>query len=182
MPRVTLAGHPLHPQLVGLPIGLIPFSLAMDILYAVTDREDYARAAKYAMVGATIGAVASAVAGVLDYLTIPSRTREKQLGNTHAALNTGVLLLTMAGLAMREDSIPRSKASAVAIGALANIGLVVSQWYGGDLVYEHGVRVRGRQERAESEEWKPPRDSGLARAASRIADSMTDRGPDERAA
>lgn len=182
MPRITVAGHPLHPQLVSLPIGLVPFSFVMDLMYAVTDRDEYAKSSKYAMIGATAGAVASAVAGVLDYLTIPSRTREKQLGNTHALLNTGVLLLTVAGLATREDGIPRSKTAAVTLGAVATAGLVISQWYGGDLVYEYGMRVKGKREQDDSAELKPPYDGGLAKFASRIADAVPDRGPEERAA
>jgi uncharacterized membrane protein len=43
MPKTTLAGHPLHPQLVGFPIGLLPFGLVMDAMYAVTNDEAYAR-------------------------------------------------------------------------------------------------------------------------------------------
>jgi uncharacterized membrane protein len=43
MPKTTFAGHPLHPQLVGLPIGLLPFSFVMDTAYAVTREKTYAK-------------------------------------------------------------------------------------------------------------------------------------------
>ena len=33
MPQVTLMGHPLHPQLIVMPAGLVPFSLGGHLVY-----------------------------------------------------------------------------------------------------------------------------------------------------
>ncbi|HYN04892.1 MAG TPA: DUF2231 domain-containing protein, partial [Vicinamibacteria bacterium] len=36
MTSVVFKGHPLHPMLVGIPIGLLTFSLVSDVLYRTT--------------------------------------------------------------------------------------------------------------------------------------------------
>lgn len=51
MPQVTLMGHPLHPQLIVLPAGLLPFSLLLDAMHAATRDQSYADAAYYTMMG-----------------------------------------------------------------------------------------------------------------------------------
>jgi len=54
MPRVTVAGHPLHPQLIAFPLGLLPFSFVMDVAYMATGKKSFARAAKYCMTGGLV--------------------------------------------------------------------------------------------------------------------------------
>lgn len=161
MPRVTVAGHPLHPQLVAFPIGLISFSFVMDCLYAITDDEDYAKAAQFSLVGGAASAVAAAGAGFMDYLAIPSNSEEKKIGTTHGLLNSAVLAVEGLNLLRRRNGEPTSKALAVTLGAISLAGLTISQWYGGHLVYEHGVRVKGRQELTDKRELKLPYDEKL---------------------
>ena len=36
--HLTVAGHLLHPQLIGIPVGLLPFALVMDGAYRLTGR------------------------------------------------------------------------------------------------------------------------------------------------
>lgn len=182
MPRATLFGHALHPQLVGLPIGMVPFSFAMDMLYAGTGDPSYAKAAHWSMQGALASALAAGAVGALDYLAVPKHTEEKKLANLHAVLNLSVVGLLGLGLGMRERGIPKSKAAAVALGAISTGGLVVSQWFGGQLVYKHGVRVEGRNELASSRELKPRWDERAERALQQLADRAPSGGFQERAA
>jgi uncharacterized membrane protein len=181
MPKTTFAGHPLHPQLVGLPIGLLPFSFVMDTAYAVTGEKTYAKAAHYAMVGATVSALAAGTAGLLDYLAIDSGTEEKRLGNTHGLLNMGVLLLTGYALAKRRRGIPSSRFASVLLGLAANAGLLVSQWYGGHLVYEQGMRVKKGGELEGVREYKPAWDEKLEQGLHDLARKVPAAGPREKA-
>jgi len=41
MSTASIKGHPLHPMLVGLPIGLLTFSFISDILYRATGQEHF---------------------------------------------------------------------------------------------------------------------------------------------
>ncbi len=36
MAQATFIGHPLHPQLIVIPAGLLPFSLVLDLAHAKT--------------------------------------------------------------------------------------------------------------------------------------------------
>ena len=63
MPLTTFAGHPLHPQLITMPAGLLPFSLVLDLLHLKTGRRSYADAAYYTMIGGLAGGVAAGAAG-----------------------------------------------------------------------------------------------------------------------
>ncbi len=172
MPRVTIAGHPLHPQLVAFPIGLITFSFAMDCAYAISDNENFAKAAQYSLIGGAASAVAAATVGAMDYLAIPNRTEEKKLGTTHALLNAAVLAIETVNLFKREDGEPTSKALSLILGAVSVAGLTVSQWYGGHLVYEHGVRVKGKRELEHSREIKPSFDEKLEKPLQRMGEKM----------
>ncbi|HEX7008780.1 MAG TPA: DUF2231 domain-containing protein [Phycisphaeraceae bacterium] len=172
MKRATLAGHPLHPQLVSGPIGLLPFSLAMDLAYHATGRESYAQAAYYAMVGGAATGLAAGATGAADYLTIPDRTAAKQVANTHALLNLAVLGIYGASLAMRRKE-RRPSLAATLLSAVGAVGLMVSQWYGGQLVYHHGMRVREREEARA----RLPADQVMERGFRRIQRMMPQRGP-----
>src|SRR3569623_2199413 len=66
-----IAGHPIHPMLVSIPIGLWVFSLAADIIAPRSASPDtWPAAALYTMVGGIIGALCAAVPGLIDLLSL----------------------------------------------------------------------------------------------------------------
>ena len=142
MPQVTFMGHPLHPQLIVLPAALLPFSLCLDAMHASTRDQSYADAAYYTMMGGFLGGIAAGAAGAADYGTIPSNTKASQIGRLHGVMNVSLLALTGLNLFMR-----RKRRSAgtlpMMLSLITTVGLTVSAWYGGHLVYHHGMRVRG---------------------------------------
>lgn len=142
MAQTTFAGHPLHPQLITMPAGLLPFSLVMDLLHLKTGRQSYADAAYYTMVGGLVGGLAAGAAGAADYFTIPEEEREaKKIADTHATLNVGLLAMTALNLALRSRR-RRSGPLTTMLSLVGTMGLFVSAWYGGHLVYAHGMRVK----------------------------------------
>lgn len=163
MPKSTVAGHPAHPQLVTIPIGLFPFSLAMDVLYGVTGQKRFSEAADLAMIGATAGAVVAAAAGAMDYLEIPDDHAAKPVARLHGGLNLGLLGLFGANLLLRHRERPRQRWPTL-LSVLGNAGLVVSAWYGGHVVYEHGVRVKSVSPIEHAPDVAPPGDELIARA------------------
>ena len=142
MPKLTLAGHPLHPMLIVAPAALIPFGFILDAMHRATDDDDYANAAFYSLTGGLIGGLAAGVAGAMDYLEIDSGTEVKQTANMHAMLNGGALALTAANVALRRNEYKHTGGS-LALSALAAVGVLVSGWFGGRMVYEQGMRVKG---------------------------------------
>jgi len=62
MPEMTFAGHPLHPQLISFPLGLLPFSLVMDFLHKATGEDCYKESAYHCMMGGVVGGLAAGAA------------------------------------------------------------------------------------------------------------------------
>ena len=168
MPQVTFMGHPLHPQLIVLPSALLPFSLYLDAMHASTRDQSYADAAYYTMMGGFLGGIAAGAAGAADYGTIPSNTKASQIGRLHGVMNVSLLVLTGLNLFMR-----RKRRSAgtlpMMLSLITTVGLTVSAWYGGHLVYHHGMRVRGTGLSGSLENVQLPGDDRIAQTLASTA-------------
>ena len=167
MPNTTLAGHPLHPQLIVMPAGLLPFSLVLDIVHLATKNPSYAKASYYSMLGGLVGGIVAGAAGAGDYLSIPPNTREKNIATFHGSLNVGLLGLTAINLLLRRWRTDSVGGLPLLLSLVGNVGLFVSAWYGGHLVYEYGMRVKETSSDGTAE-IKPPRDEQLKQGLSAI--------------
>ncbi|OQW37310.1 MAG: hypothetical protein A4E19_14220 [Nitrospira sp. SG-bin1] len=168
MSQVTFSGHPLHPQLIVMPAGLLPFSLVLDLLHVSTKNRSFADASYYTMLGGLLGGLVAGTAGAMDYATIPRDHQAKRLGRLHGMMNVGLLTLTAFNVLMRRrNRTPRTLPMLLSL--LGNVGLFVSAWYGGHLVYHHGMRVRGTELSGGSDENKLPGDESLARVLASTA-------------
>ena len=167
MPKTTLFGHPLHPQLIVVPAGLLPFSFVLDVLHATTRKRSFADASYYALVGGVFGGLAAGTAGAMDYLSIPKDHPVKRTATTHALMNLG--LITLYGLNLLSRRRRRAPtAGQIALSGACAAGLSVSAWFGAEMVYELGLRVRGRDPLAAAPELKPPGDEAVARTLERV--------------
>ena len=169
MPRTTLAGHPLHPQLIVAPAGLLPFSLVLDAMYLSTGRRSYADASYYAMVGGFLGGLAAGAAGAADYFTIPQHSAMKKSADIHATANLGLLALTGLNLLLRRNRQRSPGLFTFALSLISNVGLLASAWYGGHMVYTHGMRVQAAGSPKQAPEIKPPGDAQLEAAMLSLA-------------
>jgi uncharacterized membrane protein len=135
----SIAKHPIHPMLVTIPIGLWLFSFVCDLIYVFTDaNEGWAVVGFYTMLGGIIGALAAAVPGMIDMLSLPSGV--KKIAIMHMSINLTIVVLYVinAWLRIREvETLWPLWLSIVAIMLLA-----VSGWLGGKMVYVHGVGVQ----------------------------------------
>ena len=135
----SIAGHPIHPMLVPIPIGLWIFSLVCDLIAAGgSTNPAWQTVALYTMGGGIVGALLAAVFGLIDLISLPPGPRSTAL--THMAINLIVVALFAANFWMRYSGTGKGSAtlwlSIVAIGML-----VISGWLGGKMVYEHGIGV-----------------------------------------
>ncbi len=179
MPKTTVAGHPAHPQLVSFPLALFPFTLALDVLHLATGERRFDEAARLSLTGAIAGAAVAGVAGGLDYLAIPEDDDAKGVARFHGGLNLGLVGLALVNLWSRRTRRPtrtlwtrrrrRPRTWPVLLSGIGSAGLLVSAWYGGHLVYEHGVRVQDRGPLADADEVALPGDAALARGLASLA-------------
>lgn len=145
-----IAGHPIHPMLVTIPIGLWVFSFACDLIYGFGSHDIvWKTVAMYAMIGGVIGALAAAIPGLIDLLSLPSGPKSTALA--HMTINLVVVALFAVNSWMRLSA-PDAGASVrmtfwlslIAIGLL-----LVSGWLGGKLVYLGRVAVTEEGEAVE---------------------------------
>lgn len=128
----TWLGHPVHPLLVAVPIGLWSGASLLDLT-----RGD--RGAARRLVGAGVLAVLpTAATGLADWSELGAFQRPKRVGLVHAAANAVTTALYAASwLARRRGDQARGRDLALAgLG-----GLAVGGYLGGHLAYSEGVGV-----------------------------------------
>jgi uncharacterized membrane protein len=134
----SIAGHPIHPMLVAVPIGLWIFSLACDLASRLgAPGEQWSTVALYALAGGIIGALVAAVPGFIDMLSLDEPV--KRVALFHMGINLTVVGLYVVNFWVRSQNAGSSTGlwlSVIGIGLL-----VVSGWLGGKMVFEHGVGV-----------------------------------------
>jgi uncharacterized membrane protein len=136
---VAIAGHPLHPMLVPLPIGLLVAALASDIAYAATRDRFWARASLSLTAGGVASGLLSAVAGFTDFAT-RSRIREQPIAWLHGGGNALVMGLSAASIAIRAREPERAVLPAGLVLSAASGGLLLATgWLGGELVFRHRI-------------------------------------------
>ena len=136
----SIAGHPIHPMLVPIAIGCFIFSFASDLLCLATgDTQLWSTLAYYTMIGGILGALAAALAGLIDLRSLPAGPIRKT-GITHMAINLTVVVLFIVNAWLRHAS-PQDLKIPMLLSLVAILLLVVSGWLGGKMVYEAGVGV-----------------------------------------
>lgn len=133
----SIAGHPIHPMLVPLPIGLWVFSLVCDIAAFTGGDAPWRTVAFYTMAGGLVGALAAALPGLVDLLSLPPGP--KRTAVVHMSINLTVVALFAVNLWLRVTD--RAGTLTLALSVVGVGLLAVSGWLGGKMVYIHRVAV-----------------------------------------
>ena len=135
----SVAGHPIHPMLVTIPIGLWIFSLACDLIHVGGGATAWTTVALFTMGGGIVGALAAALFGSIDMLSLPPGPRKTALA--HMAINLAVVALYAVNFALRLRAETSEPGKLIWLSVIAIALLGMSGWLGGKLVYEHGIGV-----------------------------------------
>jgi uncharacterized membrane protein len=136
----SIKGHPVHPMLIALPMGLWIFALVCDVIRAAGGGPVLATVALYSIAGGIAGALVAAVPGFIDFLTIHEADM-KRIAILHMSVNLGAVALFAVNLWTRfhvagDSSIPL----VLSIAGVLLIGL--GGWWGGEMVYVKGMAVQ----------------------------------------
>ena len=140
--RIKLLGHPIHPMLIVLPLGLLSIGVLFDVVYLVTGTELFAQVAFWNISAGIVGGLLAALFGFLDWTTIPRETRARRLGAWHGLGNFAIVLLFVVSWLIRQpDPSYAPNLLPFALGVLAVGMALITAWLGGELVYRLGVGV-----------------------------------------
>ena len=139
--NAAIAGHPIHPMLVPLPIAFLSAVLGTDLAYWRSGDAFWARASRALLTAGVVSGAAAAPFGALDLLTIP-KARESTIGWGHAIGNWVVLVLSALNLYRRRERPDRAiLPTGLILSALAAAIITVTGWLGGELSYRHMIGV-----------------------------------------
>lgn len=138
-------------MLVVFPIALWITGVVFDIVGMVTGNPNARVVAFYNIGVGIIGALAAAIPGFIDYLTLEGRAA--RVGTWHMVLNLVALgFFTVSWLARTRwgAGIVGSESWVPTITGLVGLAVLApSGWLGGALVYEHGMGVEPATARGE---------------------------------
>ena len=138
----AIAGHPLHPLLVTLPIGFLVGALLSDLGFFGTSDPFWVRASEW-LIGAGLGTGAlAAIAGLIDFAA-SERIRSLSIVWYHLIGNVIALVLSAISLYFRLSSeAPVVSGTQLLLSILVVVIFAVTGWLGGELVFKHGVGTK----------------------------------------
>lgn len=156
VPGVTMASpasikkHPVHPMLVGFPIGLWVFALVCDMVRAATGSAVWHTVATYCIVGGIVGALAAAVPGLIDYFSIDEAAM-KRIANLHLTVNLAAVVIFAINLWLRVH-LPAQSYLPLGLSAVGVLAIGIGGWLGGEMVFVKGMAVEAVEKLAKKVE------------------------------
>jgi uncharacterized membrane protein len=143
--KIAVFGHPIHPMLVTIPIGLFVWALAADFVYLATDRNQmWYDIAFWSGIAAILSALVAALPGFGDYLTMASKSDARDMALAHMVLNLTVVALFFVAMLLMLDNGATDGASLTVVIVLHALGvglLTLSGWLGGEMVYRYHLAI-----------------------------------------
>ncbi len=140
--RAKLLGHPIHPMLIVLPLGLFISAVVFDAVYLWRGSPTFATVAYWNIAAGIVGGLLAAVFGLIDWVAIPAGTRAKRIGLLHGAGNVVVVLMFAIVWWMRANSFDATPTTGLFLLEVVALALgSVAGWLGGELVDRLAVGV-----------------------------------------
>ena len=140
--HVKIAGHPIHPVLIVLPLGLLGSAVIFDIIYLITGNGIFPTVAFYDIALGILGGLVAALFGFIDWLAVPGGTRAKTIGAWHGIGNATIVVLFAISWLLRNADPGHVPSTVAYICSFAGVLLaLVTAWLGGEMVDRLGVGV-----------------------------------------
>jgi len=140
--RAKLLGHPIHPMVVVLPLGLFIAAVVFDVTYLWRGEATFATVAYWNIAAGVVTGLLAALFGLIDWLAIPWGTRAKRIGLLHGGLNLAVVVVFASVWSLRYSAGEVFPTTAlVGLEVVALLTGAVAGWLGGELVDRLGVGV-----------------------------------------
>lgn len=141
-----IPGHPAHPPLTDLAIGMYTLAAALAIVGALGWIEDAAGKGMWlALLGGIGTGALAALTGLLDWLELPGGTALKRTATTHMLVMISATVLFLVAAILQYDGFHDGtvRGGGLVLTLLGWAALAIGGWLGGSLVFRHGMRVEG---------------------------------------
>lgn len=135
---VAVAGHPLHAMSVHFPIVLVIATLGCDLIYWWTADPFFLRAGLWAAGFAFAAGVGAGLVGTAELLLVPG-IRIRVSSWTHAVAAMTLIAIAGANWGLRLADETAVLPHGLLLSLLASIFVGLAGWYGGKLVFDHGI-------------------------------------------
>ena len=137
----SFKGHPFHPIIIPLPIGLWVFSIVSDFIFKLGwGSPIWNDVAFYTLAGGIIGALIAAVPGFIDLIGLQN-PKTKSIAIWHMFINLLAVALYCVNFWLRTQRAPGDNLP-ILLSAIGIVLIIISGWLGGELVYVRGVAVK----------------------------------------
>ncbi len=139
---LRVLGHPVHPALAAFPIAFLSGSVLADAVALWQSDPFWWAVSFWVVVAGVVAAVPTASAGLADYVAIPEGDGALKTALVHLTAMLiaigifGIDLLLRGGPAAPRGGLATTTVVLDGVGAVV---LTVGGWYGGHLVFHHGV-------------------------------------------
>lgn len=141
---VRLGGHPIHPLLVHFPVALWSMTPLWDALGLVLAQERWWHLGYWSLAAGLALALPAIATGLADFIGIGESPAAERAAMRHMTLMGSAACVALADLVVRHGQpVPSSPLLVLGL-SLACMGLVFAGgWFGGELVYRHGIGRAG---------------------------------------
>jgi uncharacterized membrane protein len=141
--KFAIAGHPIHPALVAVPIGLFIWAFVADFIYLFTGKDELWYDISYwTGLAAIIAALVAALPGFGDYFTVVKGSDASSTATTHMLLNLATVAVFAIAFALMIDDNARDGGMLTLVIVLHGFGvgmLSLAGYLGGEMVFRHHI-------------------------------------------
>jgi len=137
----AIGGHPIHPMLVPVPVGLFVWALVANIVFLLSDNDrTWYDISCWSSIAGIAGALVAGAFGALDGFTVARESDARGSAMAHMVLNVVVTGLFLSAVLLMWDGNAIEGSNGAMATALQAVGvglLALSGWIGGEMVYRH---------------------------------------------
>lgn len=135
-----LGGHPVHPLLVHFPLALWSMTLAWDILGLLQGQMPWWQIGYWSLAAGLVMALPAMATGLIDFAAIGDNPVAERAALRHMTLMGIATCIALANLLLRHNNtMPHDPIVPLALSALCLALVFAGGWFGGELVYRHGM-------------------------------------------
>jgi uncharacterized membrane protein len=139
----SVARHPIHPMLIAFPVVFFTLAPILDVIAFATGDPTWERLAFLDIAAGIATALAAAVPGFIDYLSL--RGSAARTATWHMTVNLIAVAMFGASLVLRggaaQDFIGNARWVPFALAFGGTLIVMIGGWLGGHLAYVHRVGV-----------------------------------------